>query len=317
MLSNLILTKSIFPESNLVFSIGVVLNSFLLFYAPVLYLFALSIINGSVSVKKHLIHFYPFIIFSFLNVVVALMLYFNIKNELFSTILYVRNSLDKLYFLQVIGYTCISFWAVHKFRSKNLKIHKISRWFKQILILFLIIWLLFLANSLTESSPKVSLIFKVSGLLGLVLLSNFTLFLLLNSPDFFYNNLSVKLKKQVNPKISKETYEKLCNLVTTNKLYKKTDLKIVDLSDALGESSRTISILINTFYEGNFYDFINSYRIEEAKLLLTNSDEEMTILAILYESGFNSKSVFNAVFKKVVGETPSSYRKQHKHSLHR
>lgn len=244
------------------------------------------------------------------------MLYFNIRNELFSNILYVRNSLDKLYYIQVIGYTCVSFWIVYKFKNENQKFRKISKWFKQILILFLIIWLLFLANSLTDSSPKLSSIFKGAGLLSLVLLSNFTLFLLLSSPEFFYNNLYIKERKDTrNDKISKEAYDRLCSVVSEKKLYKRQDLKIIDLSKELEESARNLSILINKFHKGNFNDFINFYRIEEAKLLLSNSNEEMTILTILYESGFNSKSVFNAVFKKMVGETPSSYRKKHKHSL--
>lgn len=312
LLSNLIITRAIFPESKVVFLAGILLNSFLFFYAPILYLFAVSIIKGSISIKKHIIHFIPFTIFLVLNIVLVLLFLLKGNSEVTANILWIRNSFDKLYFVQVIAYTFISFWVVYRHKSDNLRFVKISKWLKQTLVFFIMIWLMFLTGSLTESLPKISYTFTFIGVLLLLGLSNITLFQLLNHPEFFYNNLTVKLRKEtVNPKINKETYNKLCDLLVKEKLYKKTDLKISDLSDALGESARNVSILINTFYKGNFYDFINFYRIEEAKSLLKNGDEEMTILTILYESGFNSKSVFNSVFKKTVGQTPSNYRKNY------
>ena len=56
-------------------------------------------------------------------------------------------------------------------------------------------------------------------------------------------------------------------------------------------------------------DFINTYRIEKAKeRLLHPKDEKETILEVMYEVGFNSKSSFNTVFKKKTGLTPSQYK---------
>jgi AraC-like DNA-binding protein len=61
----------------------------------------------------------------------------------------------------------------------------------------------------------------------------------------------------------------------------------------------------------NFYEFINNYRIKEAKEILTaDSNQEKTISDIFLAVGFNSKSVFNTFFKKNVGLTPSEFRKQ-------
>ena len=63
----------------------------------------------------------------------------------------------------------------------------------------------------------------------------------------------------------------------------------------------------------NFFDFINSYRVESVKEMLLNKEfEHYTVLAIGLESGFNSKTSFNTVFKKMTGVTPSEYRKQNK-----
>jgi AraC-like DNA-binding protein len=57
---------------------------------------------------------------------------------------------------------------------------------------------------------------------------------------------------------------------------------------------------------------VNRYRIEEAKRLLTNPpDKKITVLEVLYEVGFNSKSSFNTLFKKYTGLTPSEFKKQH------
>ena len=59
----------------------------------------------------------------------------------------------------------------------------------------------------------------------------------------------------------------------------------------------------------HFYDLINRYRIEEAARLLTDpEDEKITILEVLYQVGFNSKSSFNTLFKKYMGMTPTEFR---------
>ena len=64
-------------------------------------------------------------------------------------------------------------------------------------------------------------------------------------------------------------------------------------------------------FEKNFYDLINTHRVEEAKKRLIDSNNTKTILEILYEVGFNSKSVFNSAFKKNTGFTPTEFRKKY------
>ena len=71
---------------------------------------------------------------------------------------------------------------------------------------------------------------------------------------------------------------------------------------------KILSQVINETIGQTFFDFINRYRIEEAKRLLTNpADKKITVLEVLYEVGFNSKSSFNKNFKKVTGQSPSEY----------
>lgn len=94
------------------------------------------------------------------------------------------------------------------------------------------------------------------------------------------------------------------------KPFLEPQLTIEELADMLKIKSKTLSQVINECLNQNFFDFINRYRIEEAKRLLTNpADKKITVLEVLYEVGFNSKSSFNTLFKKYTGLTPSEFKK--------
>lgn len=109
----------------------------------------------------------------------------------------------------------------------------------------------------------------------------------------------------------KEYSQKLKQYFAEQKPFLNPDLTINDVANTMGISSKYLSQIINESLHKNFYDFINSHRIEEAKKMLKNKqDSEKTVLEILYDSGFNSKSAFNTAFKKHTGYTPTQYRKQ-------
>ena len=87
------------------------------------------------------------------------------------------------------------------------------------------------------------------------------------------------------------------------------DITIATISEKLNLKERQLSEVINKYRKENFYEFINKYRIDEAKQLLKENDyKKMTILEVVYASGFNSKSVFNLSFKNQTGMTPTQYR---------
>jgi AraC-like DNA-binding protein len=99
--------------------------------------------------------------------------------------------------------------------------------------------------------------------------------------------------------------------VKNNKPYLNPELTLDQLASQLSLRSRLLSQVINVELGQNFYDFINRNRIEEASRLLTNpKDRKITVLEVLYEVGFNSKSSFNTLFKKYTGLTPSEYKKK-------
>jgi AraC-like DNA-binding protein len=102
--------------------------------------------------------------------------------------------------------------------------------------------------------------------------------------------------------------------VKENKPYLNPELTLDQLASQLSLRPRVLSKVINEELGQNFYDFINRNRIEEASLLLNNpKDRKITVLEVLYEVGFNSKSSFNTLFKKYTGLTPSEFKKK---SLH-
>ncbi|MFK8266290.1 helix-turn-helix domain-containing protein [Capnocytophaga cynodegmi] len=105
-------------------------------------------------------------------------------------------------------------------------------------------------------------------------------------------------------------HQQLLTIMDSEKLYLEPKLTLGQLAEQVGVSTNNLSQVINQYEEKNFYDFVNSYRIKEF-IQRTNDpkNKNLNILAIAFDSGFNSKSSFNQVFKKITGETPSEFIK--------
>jgi AraC-like DNA-binding protein len=133
-------------------------------------------------------------------------------------------------------------------------------------------------------------------------------------PDFPLQQVAIDVERKENlPRNGSkhaELKEKLLLYMESNKPYLKSDLKISELSDLLSVPSYQLSQVINDEFLVTFYDFINKYRVEEAKRLLIEDSRNYKILAIAYEVGFNSKATFNRVFKKFTDLTPSDFKEK-------
>lgn len=93
--------------------------------------------------------------------------------------------------------------------------------------------------------------------------------------------------------------------------YKDPGLNAGEVASHMGITKHQLSQLINQETNGNFYEFVNQFRIEEFQQKLKAGEaDKLSILGVAYDCGFNSKSTFNQFFKKVVGMTPSEYRKK-------
>lgn len=98
-----------------------------------------------------------------------------------------------------------------------------------------------------------------------------------------------------------------------HKPYTNADLTLAQLAEAVSMPTRRLSEVINRHFQQNFMDFINSHRIDHAKELLSNPrDPKETIMEVMYDVGFNSKSSFNTIFKQKTGKTPSEYKRSFK-----
>lgn len=106
-----------------------------------------------------------------------------------------------------------------------------------------------------------------------------------------------------------EILRNLIRLMETENPYRKSELTLNQLADMLNISPHHLSEVINSQLNLNFFDFINQYRVDEVKKDLVNSEKaNLTLLAIAFDAGFNSKSSFNSIFKRFTNQTPSEYR---------
>ena len=105
--------------------------------------------------------------------------------------------------------------------------------------------------------------------------------------------------------------QRLITLMETEKPYLDGDLNLLKLSDRVQINAHQLSYLLNNGFQENFFYFVNKYRVEHAKkMLIDDSFQKLSILGIAFESGFNSKTAFNTIFKKMTDMTPSEFRKK-------
>ncbi|MGB5819011.1 MAG: helix-turn-helix domain-containing protein [Saonia sp.] len=177
--------------------------------------------------------------------------------------------------------------------------------------LYLLVFILFQFDVFVDPLGISDLVFTL--LLGLFLYGIGYNFLV--RPEVFASSLSNRIiddeekykKTNVTSEFAEEKLYKLKELMSQKRPYLDEDLSLDNLSSMLSISQKKMSQIINQSLNKNFYEFINEYRIEEAKRLLSARNNPK-ILAIALDSGFKSKSTFNKAFKDITGMTPSKYR---------
>ncbi len=108
--------------------------------------------------------------------------------------------------------------------------------------------------------------------------------------------------------MAKEINNKLLEFIEKEKPYLNPELSLQELADKLEVKRHTLSSVINQKHNKNFYEFINQYRIEEVKSMLTNPENKhLKLISLAYDAGFNSKASFNRIFKQMTNMTPSQF----------
>ncbi|WP_299363478.1 helix-turn-helix domain-containing protein [Winogradskyella sp.] len=238
---------------------------------------------------------------------------------------------DEWLFLEYLTVSLLNvfffFLAFYRFRqaptalilNKNEKLQ--YRWAKFILIAFVVLQLGMFINLFVNgySLDTYQLSMKFESLLIAVFFFIFT-FSMMHFPVFAFSGDFEDLPENTKKKYAKsslkdssELFRQINTLVQEERLYLDFDLKLNVLSEKLGTSVHHVSQAINQNSGMSFPDFINSYRIEEAKkkLLVPKPD---TIFAISLDVGFNSKAAFYSAFKKMTSQTPTEFKKAAKRS---
>jgi AraC-like DNA-binding protein len=171
-----------------------------------------------------------------------------------------------------------------------------------------------IANTVALGAPQISDLFGIA--------ENYIVFILINA--LFINSvvhthklLTTKpevAKDKTDEKLTDSAIQKVQLGMEVQKLFLKQNLNIDEFSKRINLPVKEVSAVINKHYGTNFFEFMNSYRVEEAKRLLGDTQHaDMTVMDVLLHAGFNSKSAFHRFFNRLVGMSPTEYRKQHLH----
>ncbi|MFC2137648.1 helix-turn-helix domain-containing protein [Bacteroidota bacterium] len=228
--------------------------------------------------------------------------------------------LYSLFHGQLLLYLLFSARKVFQFHNKlKREIHEVTKhkqsWIIFVLIGFFMVWLLDVSfqtmQRVFDKSPYIilNIIYPFIFILVFVIMLKG-----INNPMIFVNQPSFLRKKyfgsNLKPDEKKLMYKSILLVMNNKKLYRNPSLSINDLAEELSVLPKHLSQVINEYFNKNFFDLINDYRIRDAKVQLVNSMvTKKTVLEILYDIGFNSKSSFNKAFRKNTGITPTEYRK--------
>lgn len=316
-------TQWIFFKKNFIhiFFIGF---PFIFVWGPAIYFYVKSIIlNDEKVIQKSLIHFLPFfILFIFYLVSFA---FRSVEYKIYILDSFAERFMDSAIILihimlfQVLFYNVASLQILKSYNDRlkenysSINKKNIS-WLKFIILGYIISYAITLmVNYFPFLSELVRFDLRIIVFLSFFIYFNIIFFKGWQQPELFSGDEFVEKYKQ--SKLTENEANSLIPIIDeyiqVNKPQIESNLTLIQLSDKLNSNPRVLSQIINEYYGMNFYDFINKLRIEEAKKLLKEPSSNKTILEILYEVGFNSKSSFNHAFKKFNGITPSQFKKEH------
>jgi AraC-like DNA-binding protein len=299
--------------------------------AVLLYFYVKSLVFRDFALKRRdLLHLIPLVIFIAFMILVFYSRPFAERVELIrnESFVYGASYISMDFFCKTLRviYCALSFLLILKYKdilkSTHSNIEKVDLiWLKLLVIGFLGVTLMEVILSISKIVGLLKThdlrVFEYMGLTGYYSLFILVNLLVFTSMRYFATFEAVKQKdshkKPLNDKLlNPEFAEKIDSIMRSEKPYLMPDITLDILAEKLAIPAKDLSMTINRHFHNNFYEFINNYRIEEAKKILVDAkNKHKTITDIYLEVGFNSKSVFNTFFKKIVGVTPSQYRQEH------
>ena len=300
---------------------------------PLFYLYVLSVCYSDFKLKwKHLVHLLPIIL---VNLVFLPRLYLasDADMKLLSGDL---DHMPEIYLIQIliefqyVFYIVGAFLILKKYREIYLENYtnpstSTYKYLFQMTTVFLIAHCLVALKNLLRYSDYRQMFLWLNVVVGSVALfiTCWLVMKALNHPELFRGvNSKLQLAKDILPAVEEKTESKdvqddaISSQISTLKQYMAEkepfldpSLTIQELANQIDIPVRDLSVLINHHMDQHFFDFVNEYRIQKAMgILKDQARSQLTVLEILYEVGFNSKSSFNTSFKKYTNLTPTAYR---------
>ncbi len=298
---------------------------FVLVHIPLIFFYTAAVTGTVQSNYKKLVHLAPFVIVLLLSLISFFVYDADEKLQRYKDQL--NNDyalLDILFVLQVVIYFPFLFKILRtysaKIKDRFSNVDDINlKWLQRIIIGALIVFfinivLIFFVKSLDSLSTE------LIGKLTVLIICGFQIYLgyyglkytaiFSDIPKSIDEGLRMKYDKTgIKAEVTREKFKELLLFMEKEKPFLDSELTLLQLAEQFGVTNNHLSQIINENAQKNFYSFINSYRLEESvRLLKDEKNAKYTILAIAYDAGFKSKSVFNTLFKKEKGMTPSQFR---------
>lgn len=287
---------------------GYILRPFILvqlfpfLYGSLFYLYVRTLTTKIRMKLKDSMHFSGFIFFTLINIPYII-------DPVNKTVVDFKN-FDLILDIYSISYVIAGLLLIRNYR-KNLNQQQVDTqdvdllWLKVMGYSQVVIWLIAVAQWLLPIPGFDSWFIYVAVALWMILIGYLSL-MQQSIPEVKPIKAN---KQQIDDSRFEEVKVKLDTLIHNDKIHLQPSLTIGQLAKKSGYPEYLISLFINRIHNMSFRDYINDLRISEAKTLLLDSENKLSILDIAYECGFNSKSTFNSAFKKITHQTPSQFKR--------
>lgn len=332
MLQAITLLEYVLFWTNLIFSVHFFADISLLFpllYGPLILIYIRDAFGNSIEPRNYLWHFAPFALLLILKVPFYAsspeFKFFHTRDIAFGVMF---EFFPWVKILHMALYCWILFAAVRD----NIGVGLMRRWANHIIIFFMGYTLLqavyYILISFSLLTNQIDYLISVISCLSIFLIAWYNdwfenvrqdavgekLILISATENQNGPNTDPGSPKYKNSGMSESFKTKLSHdldlLMRQEKLYRANDLRLDSVASKLNTNRHFISQIINEVFGKNFFDYLNSMRVEEAKHLLEDtSKKQLNIIQVAYSVGFNNKSTFNSVFKRITGVTPTEYRK--------
>jgi AraC-like DNA-binding protein len=304
-------------------------------YGPLLYLYVKRSLEPSGS-KKDRLHFIPFILFlgylvsfyviqsdeykynSYLDSYHPDWTYLNVQSNISEDPLGIRSNINILTVTSVVLYIIFAIAKLLKKASQSGKsIFKtddvILKSLRNMVFHFIIIAVIFLTVKISFKADLGD--YFIGIYMSFVIL--LTSFRVMNDSTYFEHTSSfmdVSIGKYLKSSLNEDSKQKILDRIIlelkTNHYFSNNLASLSELSKKIGESPHHVSQVINEKLNKSFFELLASYRIEEAKRIISDDREtKMTVEEISEMVGYNSKTAFNNAFKRLTGNTPSEFRR--------